>query len=502
MRSFVLHHTIIFSIAGIMILGAAGMAWKVATTDPLAGLVTTTVTRGTVEQIVSVSGLTKAANAADLAFPTPGIVSKVYVYEGDKVETGDVLATLGAEALVAQRASAVADLRVAQANLQELLAGDTPDIRAVRSTTVTNASAQVARTKTAQALLVENAKRTLMSSGLAARALNPSEQAIPPTVSGTYHCSTEGSYQVTIYYSNTQSGYSMRYTGLESGSSAISPDQPLPLGTCGLSLKITAGESYSNSVWNIAIPNLDAPSYTANKNALDSAQTAAAAANEAAAQALTLAEQEATAAGAAPRSEAVDRAQAQVAKSTAQIAQIDAALGDRVVKAPFAGTVTLVDILPGETASTKPVFTVLATDNLELTARVPEIDITSVALGQPTRVLFDADRSQVYTGKVSYIAPLPIQIDGVAYFEVKVALDTIPAWLRGGLNADIDIITANKENVLRAPKRYVTTTANVSAVRTIAGNTISTTTVTAVFEGNDGFVALDGIAEGTTIVTP
>jgi multidrug efflux pump subunit AcrA (membrane-fusion protein) len=294
----------------------------------------------------------------------------------------------------------------------------------------------------------------------------------------------------------------MRYTGIENGSGTISPDQPLPMGSCGLFLKITDGGSYSNSIWNITIPNIDAPSYTANKNALDSAVTTAQAANETAAEALTLATEQTGAADAAPRSEAVDRAEAQVAKSSAQIAQIDAALGDRVIKSSFAGTVTLVDILPGETAGTKPVFTVLATNALELTARVPEIDITSVALGQPVRALFDADRSDIHAGKVSYIAPLPIQIDGVAYFEVKVTLDIIPTWLRGGLNADIDIITASKENVLRVPKRYVTTTDTTSAVRTIAGNTIATTTVTTIFEGNDGYVAIDGITEGTTVVTP
>ncbi len=478
------------------------MAWKIVTTDPLAGHITTSVTRGTVEQIVSVSGLTKAANAAELAFPTPGIVSKVYVHEGDHVQTGDVLATLGAEALVAQRSSAVADLRIAEANLKELIAGDTPDKRAVRNTTVANARAEVSRIKTTQALLVANAKRILLSSGLAAQSENPSEQTTPPAVSGTYHCTNEGRYQMTIYPSTAPSGYSIRYSGLESGSSALSTDQPLPIGACGLFIKITAGEYYENSVWSIEIPNTNAATYTASKNALDTALATEQTATDAATEALTLAEQQDSAAGAAPRSEAVDRAEAQIAKSTALIAQIDAALGDRIIKAPFPGIVTTVDILPGETASTKPVFTILATTVLELTARVPEIDITSIALQQPVRVLFDADRSEIHTGHITYIAPLPIQIDGVAYFEVKITLDVIPDWLRGGLNADIDIITASKENVLRVPKRYVSGTSSSSVVRTIAGNTIATTTVTTIFEGNDGFTAIAGVSEGTTVVTP
>jgi multidrug efflux pump subunit AcrA (membrane-fusion protein) len=502
MRSFILHHTLLFSVAGLMILGAGFMAWQVLHANPLAGLVTATVSRGTVEQIISVSGVTKAANTAELAFPTPGVVSKVYVKEGNKVAAGDILATLGAESLVAQRQSAEADVQVARANLAELLAGDTSENRTVRTTTIANATAEVARVKATGETQIANARRALLSNALALRAVNPENHATAPIVSGTYHCDKEGVYTITIYPSNTLSGYSMRYSGLETGSATLSSDQALPLGDCGLLLQITKGQSYANSDWTIDIPNHTATTYLTYKNALDATINTANAANASAQEALTLTTDQATAANATPRSEAVTRAEAQVTKSTAVVAQIDAALGDRVVRAPFAGTVTLVDILPGETAGAKPVFTVLATDNLELTARVPEIDVTHVALEEPVRVLFDADRSETHTGHVTYIAPLPIQIDGVAYFEVKITLDTTPTWLRGGLNADIDIITDSKENVLRVPKRYVTSAGDTSVIRTVSGTTIASTTVTKVFEGNDGYTAIDGVSEGTTVVTP
>lgn len=502
MRSFILHHTLLFSVAGLMIVGAGFMAWQVLNTSPLAGLVTTTVSRGTVEQIISVSGLTNAANTAELAFPTSGVVSKVYVKEGDVVKAGDILATLGAESLVAQRRSAEADVQVAKANLTELLSGDTTENRSVRTTTIANATAEVARVKATGETLVTNARRTLLSNSLATRAVNPENHATAPIVSGTYNCDKEGTYTIAIYPSNSLSGYSLRYSGLETGSTALSADQALPFGTCGLLLQITKGQSYANSDWTVTIPNHSASTYLTYKNALDTAINTTVTANASARDALTLTNDQSTAANATPRSEAVIRAEAQVTKSMAVVAQIDAALGDRVVRAPFSGSVTLVDILPGETAGTKPVFTVLATDNLELTARVPEIDVTRVRLQEPVRILFDADRSKTHTGHVSYVAPLPIQINGVAYFEVKIALDETPTWLRGGLNADIDIITDSKENVLRVPKRYVTTQGDTSTIRTVSGVTIASTTVTKVFEGNDGYTAIDGVSEGTTVVTP
>jgi HlyD family secretion protein len=502
LRSFILRHTVLFSLAGLCILGALYMLWQVLTTDPLANLVTTTVTRGTVEQIVSVSGLTEAASTAELAFPTTGIVSKVYVKEGDVVAAGDILATLGAEGLVAERSSAIADLRIAEADLAELLNGETASEQIVTTTKVRNAATELARVKTTSALAVTNAERTLRSSDLEARSTDTEERAIAPIVSGTYRCERDGTYTISTYASQTESGYSLRFSGLETGSAGVTTDQPTPLGECGLLVQFDATSRYNDTTWEIIIPNQAAASYTTNKNAVITAKNNATDAIAAATEALTLAEAEAGVVSATPRTEAVARAEARVQKTRSQIASIDAALNDRVITAPFAGMVTYLEILPGETAGTAPVATVLATDNLELTARIPEIDITSIKIAQPARVRFDAERSSSYTGAVSYIAPLPIQIDGVAYFEVKIALTETPEWLRGGLNADIDIITSSVTDVLRVPKRYVTTTTDASAVRTLFDATIATTTVTKLFEGNDGYVAIEGIAEGTVIVTP
>nr|MCU0678596.1 HlyD family secretion protein [Candidatus Paceibacterota bacterium] len=160
------------------------------------------------------------------------------------------------------------------------------------------------------------------------------------------------------------------------------------------------------------------------------------------------------------------------------------------------------DILPGETAPLTPVITLLATDAFEVIARIPEIDITKMSVGQTARILFDAEKTTVRTGTVHYIAPLPTLIDGVSYFEVKILMSEIPAWFRGGLNADIDIITGQSERSAKVPSRYLITTENGTSIRTLSGNRISTTTVTVTYSGNDGFVAIDGLTPGTTIVAP
>ena len=504
MFSFVrLHKVITGSIVAAIIAGGYFVYEKI-NRDPLAGLVTTTVERGTVESLVSISGATKARSTAELAFPSPGVVSKVYVREGDVVEAGTILATLGAEELVASRASALADLRVAEADRAELVSGDTADTRAITSTKLDIATAELERITATQKVLVDNAKRALRSSTPFARSLDANESAPAPIISGTYRCEKEGEYTLTIYRSGADSGYSIRMTGIETGSASVSTDQPSPFGTCGLFALFTDEAPYSDSVWTIAIPNTTGDSYTANKNALATTENTARTSIAAAKQALTLAEQEQTSTNAAPRSEAVDRANARISKASATIAQIDAQIGDRAIVAPFTGTVTTVDIVVGESAGTAPLFTLLATDDIELKARIPEIDITTIQTSQKARVLFDANPSTPLTGTVTYISPLPTEIDGVSYFEITLILDTTPSWLRSGLNADIDIITEFTENVLRIPKRYLTENADGTFIRVLQDSNIATSTVTKEYEGNDGWVGISGagVTEGTVIVTP
>jgi len=170
--------------------------------------------------------------------------------------------------------------------------------------------------------------------------------------------------------------------------------------------------------------------------------------------------------------------------------------------APFAGVITHVDILAGETAGTKAVITLLGTDAFELTARIPEIDVTKISLNQKANVVFDAKREEPVAASVSYIAPVPTQINGVAYFEIKLLLSVQPDWVRSGLNADIDIITEEQTSVLIVPNSYVTTKDGQSTVLILANEIITITPVTLILRGTDGQAAISGIAEGATVTTP
>jgi HlyD family secretion protein len=267
-------------------------------------------------------------------------------------------------------------------------------------------------------------------------------------------------------------------------------------------VQFSSGQQYGGTEWIVEIPNTRSSSYATNQSSYDVARTTATAAIEAAEDALTLAEREAGLTTAGTRSEDILAAAAAVAEARARVAAIDASLADRSILAPFAGVVTEVDIVKGETATQAPVVTLLASDAFELKARVPEIDITKLTLGQPVIATFDADSDVPISGQIGFISPIATEIDGVAYFEIVIDLSERPEWLRAGLNADIDIIVAEARDVLRVPRRFITSTETPTVLVAQPDGSVATTSVTLGVLGNDGFIEITGVAEGTTIVAP
>lgn len=465
--------------------------------------ITAQVEKGDVAEVVSVSGFIEAKNTAELAFPSSGVVTEVFANEGQAVTQGELLATLGSAQLAAARTEAEASLQAAQARLQNLLSGAAPSYRDVADTSLTNAHEALQRTIGLEEEKATQAHRTLLSDGLEAISSSADEPATAPAVSGTYLCQDEGVYTIEVYSSGALSGYSYRYDGLQKGVGTVSTDQPSPLGSCGLYLQFTDGDTYGASTWTIDIPNTRSSTYVANKNAYDLAVKQRTTNVAAAQDALALAQKENADVNAAPTDSEVTEAQAAVGQAQAAIEQVDAQLRDRSIVAPFDGIITEISILKGETAFAEPVITLLASNAFELKARVPEIDITKIVEGQPVEAVFDAQTNETYTGKVSYLSPLATLIDGVAYFEATIALDTIPTWIRSGLNADVDITVTKKENVLRIPQRFLIEDGDGSySVKTRRGNTSATTSIEILFTGNDGYIEISGLKEGDTVIAP
>jgi RND family efflux transporter MFP subunit len=470
--------------------------------DDKTELVTSVAEKGSVRQFVSVSGVAKAKEKADLGFPVAGVVEDLYVAVGDVVEAGSILAVLRSTGTENERLAAMAALRGAIANRGELIAGPSDTARLVTNETIRLKKETLATTIDIEMSKVKNAKRALLSDGLTAYTEKLDEDAKAPTVSGTYSCDKEGTYTLSVYPSSAPSGYSYRLFGLEEGVFTASVDQPTELGTCGLRILFDADSKYTSSTWIIEIPNTKSASYTLNKNAYDLAVVQSGSAIDLAEQELALAEADARDTNANPRNEALTRADAAVEQAQARVAQVESELNDRILRAPFSGTVTNLSIKVGETVQTEPIITLLTQSAFEITARIPEIDIAKLVVGQPVELLFDANDTEIQKGALSFVSLEATEIDGVAYFDAYITLDQTPSWMRSGLNADIDIIVSETTEGVRLPKRFLIEQDGQYAVLRSDGKTVATTSVEVLLRGNDGFIAVTGLAEGDTVVAP
>jgi multidrug efflux pump subunit AcrA (membrane-fusion protein) len=105
----------------LVLIGAAAAVAYVALTRPDAGPAapqnTATVTRGTLEETVEITGSVASSSVHDLTFATAGTVEVVDVAVGDRVRRNQLIAKLDTDALEDQLAAARTSLTAAQTSL-------------------------------------------------------------------------------------------------------------------------------------------------------------------------------------------------------------------------------------------------------------------------------------------------------------------------------------------------------------------------------------------------
>jgi HlyD family secretion protein len=106
-----------------------------------------------------------------------------------------------------------------------------------------------------------------------------------------------------------------------------------------------------------------------------------------------------------PRPERIDAQRAAVAQAQAQIAQLDAGLANSVIRAPFAGIVTVKDREAGETVGAgAPVVTIMNLDDRWVRIYIPETQVGAVHVGQRAKITADTYRQRQYGGEIAHIA--------------------------------------------------------------------------------------------------
>ena len=141
----------------------------------------------------------------------------------------------------------------------------------------------------------------------------------------------------------------------------------------------------------------------------------------------------------------------------ARVTLAEAALRQAAVYAPFASTVTDIQVLPGDQVTAgRAAFRVDDLSNLYVDLLVSEIDIPQVQLGQPVSVTLDAAPDVIYPGEVSEIGQVgQANSQGIVNFSVTVHLLNPDAAVRPGMTAVADIQVAQVTDVLQVPSQAV-----------------------------------------------
>jgi len=206
-------------------------------------------------------------------------------------------------------------------------------------------------------------------------------------------------------------------------------------------------------------------------------------------------------------SEQRDAQKAQVDQAQAAVDAINDQLKDVHIISPIDGIVIKRTADPGETVVlnlNSPVLTIAKKDDLIIKSNVPESDIIKLQIGQKANITFDAfSPDEIFTATVSEIDPASTVIQDVVYYGIKLKLDNLDPRLKAGMSANIDIRTAEKDNVLTIPVRAIKDENSGKFVDVLqADNTTKHVKVTTGLAGDEGMVEIiSGLSVGEKVVT-
>ncbi|MFA6585701.1 MAG: efflux RND transporter periplasmic adaptor subunit [Candidatus Paceibacterota bacterium] len=491
---------IIYGVILIIVILVAYMIFK--PTNNSANITTDTVKLMDLKQTVLATGQVTSNTDLNLSFFSSGIVRSVKVNVGDTVKAGQILATLDQGNELAALTQARGAVAGAQAKYQSLLDGASSDEINLSQIALDNAKRDFDRLKLQQELLVNNAYRNLLNSTLEVEKEADSSDYTAPTVSGNYNLDKEGFIRISVSMNGTH------YTamGLTVGDGVVNSIVPQPIGNSGLYIIFPTNETLNYTDWIITIPNKKAPNYISNNNAYEAALKTE---DSVLGSAQALVDQrtaELTLKKAGARSADIDLAKANILTAQGQLESASANYEHTILRAPAGGTITRVDVKVGElTQALKDVMTVQDVNNVYLEANINEANITSIKVGAPIDITFDAfSTDQIFKGNIVKIDPASTIISGVVNYKITANILNGPA-LRPGMTANMTILVGEKNSILTIPSRAIikdkTGKKTVRVVTDTKTKTYTEVGVTTGMEGDGGLTEItSGLTEGEEIV--
>ncbi len=354
--------------------------------------------RGDISATVSATGAVLPEREASLTFPSTGTVVKVNVVPGAQVQAGQVLAELDTADLALALRQAEVGLHQAEAQLRQLDQGPS-------DSDVAAAQAALNSAKTAYQQLLKGVDKDQLASA--------------------------------------EAQVKQAFAALEQAQAVYNMVKDMP-NVAMLPQSLQLQQATNN--YELAQAN-----YRVASKGATAAQIAQAQASVAQAQASF------DRLNAKP-SEA-QRAITQAGVEQAQIAveQAQRRLTNARIVAPWAGVVTVVNLVVGApTSLSAPAIGLADISKFHLDVLVDEVDVAGIAEGQTVTIEVDALTDAKLTGTVLRVAPAAqtTATGGVSY-KVRIDIDPTDAVLRAGMSATATIISATRTGIVLIPNRAV-----------------------------------------------
>lgn len=449
------------------------------------------VVRGSLSEIVSVTGNVKPVSDVDLAFERGGRLAGLNVAVGDKVYAGQVLATVSNADLSANLDQAKANLKKAQAVIGD--SADRAHLSFVQAESALVNGIKDSFTKADDAVrnkifslfndpVKYRAKLSFSTDTFLQEDIEEGKDKVVDSLDAWYRVLTK-----TDISTDLKTNYDLAKSNLLSIKSLLDK--------CAEAVNIltseTAGVTQTQiDTWklNISTARTNINTATDSLNTyFDSYITADLAVRIS--QNGILAEE----AGIEQALAAVKSAEAELAKS--------------IIKSPVDGVVTNTDGKLGEIIpASKNIISIISYGEYRLESFIPEADIAKIKIGNLAKTTLDAyGDSVVFETAVTKIDPAATMIDGVPTYKVTLEFIGKDERIRSGMTTNLDILTGQKDNVLILPNRMIITKDDgkyVSVLNPLDKSELLEKLVITGLRGSDGNVEIvSGLTEGEKVIT-
>lgn len=435
-------------------------------------LKTIEVSRGNVFEEISEIGIVEKGKEIKLSFQNGGRIEKIFVEVGEEVKSKQPLAKLETHDLELQLAEAEFALKLAQANLEKILAGATPQEKEMTKKELEMAENNLSQAEKnlkeafSQGFVVLNSDHIALYNSLNfvkefvkkyIRVSDPEtrkiilakdriEQVTNELSMNLQNLKSEEYEKIEKTLSLTKKTLEIALEELETirktiEESVIFRESVLPVDKNYLdNQKISLNQALSNTI--SAIEGI----YLAKTN-LEMAKAK-----------LKIAESKFDLITSPPRETDINLYQLQIDQTKVRIERLRRQIEEATLKSPCDGKILKILKREGEIAQPmmgEVIFVILPKAEFQVKVDIYEKEIVKIKEGMEAEVFFVAFPGQKFIGKISFVEPAPKIKDGAVYFETTIDLETFPENLKPGMSCDVKIKTSQKEGVLVLPREAV-----------------------------------------------